>query len=56
MIVKSTSYFIVIRFKYIFGSYFGCFHSIWILFLFYVQLGLHFRQIIINLVIFTNGV
>jgi len=37
-------------------SIFFLFYSIWSLFSFYVQLGPHFRQIVVNLVLFTNGV
>jgi len=42
--------------KYTFGPYFCCFYSILSLFSFCVQLDPHFRQIVINLVLFTNSV
>jgi len=47
---------LISRLKYTFCPYFCCFYSIWSLFSFCVQLGPHFRQILVNLVIFTNGV
>ena len=36
--------------------YFCCFYSIWSLFSFYVQLGPHFHQIVVNLFLFTISV
>ena len=56
MIIKRNNDKITFGLKYIFGPYFCCFYSIWFLFLFCIQLGHHFRQIMVNLVLFTNGV
>jgi len=53
--ICKLNHIIKIWLKYIFGLYYCCFYLIWFLFSFCVQLGHHFRQIMVNLVLFTNG-